>query len=148
MSIKLSTKGRYGLRAMVDLADHYGEGPVLVRSIAERQEISGKYLHALLASLKSAKLVRSVRGSGGGYALARAPEEIHLNEVLEALEGPFSLVDCVLDQAVCDRSCSCATRDVWTELSKTMEDTLSSISLRELLDRQHAKEKLTTEAAS
>ena len=97
MSIKLSTKGRYGVRAMVDLAKRFGEGPVLVRSIAERQEISGKYLHALLASLKSAKLVRSVRGSGGGYALARAPEEIMLNEILEALEGPFSLVDCVLE---------------------------------------------------
>ncbi len=140
MSIKLSTKGRYGLRAMVDLAQRFGEGPVLVRSIAERQEISSKYLHALLAALKSAKLVRSVRGSGGGYALARAPEEIHLNEVLEALEGPFSIVDCVLDASVCDRSPRCAVRDVWYDLSSTIENLLADISLAKLLKRQVAKE--------
>lgn len=140
MSIKLSTKGRYGIRAMVDLAQRYGEGPVLVRSIAERQDISSKYLHALLATLKSAKLVRSVRGSGGGYALAKSPEEIRLNEILEALEGPFSIVDCVIDESVCKRSKTCATRDIWSELSMTMEQRLAAITLKELLARQTAKE--------
>lgn len=140
MSIKLSTKGRYGLRAMVDLAERFGEGPVLVRSIAERQDISSKYLHALLASLKSAKLVRSVRGSGGGYALTKTPEDIHLNEILEALEGPFSIVDCVLDESVCDRVERCAVREVWYDLSHSMEETLSGISLRSLLERQLAKD--------
>lgn len=140
MSIKLSTKGRYGVRAMVDLAQRYGEGPVLVRSIADRQDISSKYLHALLATLKSAKLVRSVRGSGGGYALAKSPDEIRLNEILEALEGPFSIVDCVLDESVCDRAKACASRDIWTELSTAMEQKLSTITLSKLLAQQQAKE--------
>lgn len=140
MSIKLSTKGRYGVRAMVDLAQRFGEGPVLVRSIADRQDISSKYLHALLATLKSAKLVRSVRGSGGGYALSKSPDKIRLNEILEALEGPFSIVDCVLDPSVCDRSKSCATRDVWTDLSTAMEQKLATITLTELLAQQEAKE--------
>jgi Rrf2 family protein len=125
---------------MVDLALCYGDGPVLVRSIAERQEISSKYLHALLASLKSAKLVRSIRGSGGGYVLARAPEEIRLNEVVEALEGPFSIVDCVLDEAVCDRSRICAVRDLWSDLSLILEEKLSEITLAGLLERQKAKQ--------
>jgi Rrf2 family protein len=140
MTIKLSTKGRYGVRAMVDLAERHGEGPVLVRSIAERQAVSSKYLHALLASLKAAKLVRSVRGSGGGYALARAPAEINLYEILEALEGPLSVVDCVLDETVCDRASHCATRDVWCELSDVIVKMLSRITLDDLLDRQRAKE--------
>ena len=140
MSIKLSTKGRYGVRAMVDLAQRYGQGPVLVRSIAERQDISSKYLHALLATLKSAKLVRSVRGSGGGYALAKAPAEIRLSEILEALEGPFSIVDCVLDEKVCERSTQCAARDVWFDLSAIMQEMLAQITLGDLLSRQHAKE--------
>jgi len=125
---------------MVDLADRFGEGPVLVRAIAERQEISSKYLHALLASLKSARLVRSVRGSGGGYALARAPEEIQLAEILGALEGPFSLVDCVIDDAICGRASSCAAHDVWTTLSEMMEGFLAEITLAELLKKQKRKE--------
>jgi Rrf2 family protein len=140
MSLKLSTKGRYGLRAMVDLARHHGEGPVLVRSIAERQEISSKYLHALLASLKAAKLVRSVRGSGGGYTLARPAREIKVIQVLEALEGPIAVVDCVADSALCDRARTCATRDLWTNLSKTFDEILSGITLEELSRRQVEKE--------
>jgi Rrf2 family protein len=140
MAIKLSTKGRYGVRAMIDLAERFGDGPVLVRSIAARQEISSKYLHALLATLKSAKLVRSIRGSGGGYALTKAPTEIYLNEILEALEGPFSIVDCVLDPSVCDRLEHCAVRDVWSDLSQVMEAKLARISLNDLLKQQKAKE--------
>jgi Rrf2 family protein len=128
---------------MVDLAQAFGEGPVLVRAIAERQEISPKYLHALLASLKSAKLVRSVRGSGGGYALARDPAEIRLNEIIEALEGPFSVVDCVLDKGLCDRAENCAARDIWTDLSQTVEAKLTAITLEELSHRQVSKESRT-----
>jgi Rrf2 family protein len=139
MTIRLSTHGRYGVRAMLDLAERFGEGPVLVRSIAERQAISAKYLHAILTSLRAAKLVRSVRGSGGGYALARAPEEIFLNQVVEALEGPICLVECVSDESVCDRASHCAARDVWSELSVAMETMLSSITLGELVERQRTK---------
>ncbi len=125
---------------MVELARRYGQGPVLVRAIAERQEISSKYLHALLAALKSAKLVRSVRGSGGGYALARAPADILVSEIVEALEGPFSVVDCVLDEGLCDRAESCAVRDIWKDLSETLESKLAAITLLELVGRQEDKE--------
>ena len=140
MPLKLSTKGRYGLRALIDLAAAHGDGPVLVRSVADNQEISSKYLHALLASLKSAGLVRSVRGSGGGYALARHPAEIKLSEVIEALEGPLTLVDCVSDAAICDRSGRCAARDIWSTLSETITDVLAGITLADLLERQRAKD--------
>lgn len=140
MSLKLSTKGRYGLRAMIDLARHHGEGPVLVRSIAERHEVSSKYLHALLASLKAAKLVRSVRGSGGGYTLARPDQDIHVIQILEALEGPIAVVDCVADAEVCNRAETCATRDLWTDLSRAFEDTLTGLTLEELSRRQEEKE--------
>ena len=125
---------------MVDLAQNFGQGPVLVRSIAERQEISSKYLHALLATLKSAKLVRSIRGSGGGYTLARPPAEIRLNEIVEALEGPFAVVDCVLDEDLCSRRPFCATRDIWKDLSETLESKLSAITLDVLLLNQQDKE--------
>lgn len=136
MAIRLSTKGRYGVRAMIELAEKYGQGPVLVRSIAEHQEISNKYLHALLAALKAAKLVRSVRGSGGGYALARPPAEIRLDEILQALEGPLAIVDCVLDGAICDRADCCAARDTWAELSHAIESALAGITLEALLSKQ------------
>jgi Rrf2 family transcriptional regulator, cysteine metabolism repressor len=140
MAIKLSTKGRYGVRAMVDLAAHHDQGPVFVRTIAVRQEISAKYLHALLASLKGAKLVRSVRGSSGGYTLARAPQEITLSEIIEALEGPFAISDCVQDGSVCERASRCAVRDVWQELSELLESAMAAITLGDLLQRQLAKE--------
>lgn len=141
MPLKLSTKGRYGLRAMIDLAAEFGGGPVLVRSVAESQGISSKYLHALLASLKSAGLVRSVRGSGGGYALAREPEAITLVQILEALEGPLTVVDCVADPEICDRAAACATRDVWIDVSQAIAEVLEGLTLAELLARQRVKER-------
>ena len=125
---------------MIDLADAYGGGPVLVRSIADNQGISSKYLHALLATLKSAGLVRSVRGSGGGYSLAKPPAEVRLNDIVAALEGPLTLVDCVSDDALCERSADCAARDVWVTVSEAIDDVLSGITLETLLERQRAKD--------
>ncbi len=139
MSLKLSTKGRYGLRAMIDLAGYYGEGPVLVRSVAERQGISSKYLHALLASLKSAGLVRSLRGSGGGYSLAKAPDTIRVSEILEALEGPVSIVDCVNEAGLCERAQGCVAREIWGQLNEAIENVLEGLSLQDLLTRQEEK---------
>jgi Rrf2 family protein len=139
MALRLSTKARYGLRAMIDLALSNGSGPVLVRSIAARQAVSTKYLHALLATLKAAGLVRAVRGSGGGFMLARPAEEIHLGEILAALEGPLSLVDCVRDGRSCDRSAGCAARDTWASLSRVIEDALASVSLESLAADQRSK---------
>lgn len=108
----------------------------MMQIIAENQGVSRKYLDAIFASLKSAGLVRSRRGAGGGHLLAKDPAEIHLGEVFRALDGPVALVDCVADPEVCSRSHRCVTKNVWTQVSKAIEDTLSSFTLADLV-REH-----------
>ena len=130
--MRISTKGRYGLRAMFELARGFGEGPLLMSDIAERQGLSRKHLHALLTSLKSAGLVRSIRGPGGGFILAKAPGEIKLSEVLQTLEGPLALVHCVPDRRSCDRVDRCAAREVWRRLSRAIEDVLDSVTIEDI----------------
>ena len=134
--MKVSTRGRYGLRAMLELARCSGESPVLMSTLAEREDISRKYLHALLTALKSAGLVRSVRGAGGGFVLSKDPAETRLSEILRAVEGPLSLVDCVADRRACDRSNRCVARGVWQDLSDAIESMLDSITLEDLVARQ------------
>ena len=95
--MKLSTKGRYGVKAMVDLAINYGEQPISIKSISERQNISEYYLEQLFSSLRKAKLIKSVRGAQGGYILNRAPEEITIYDVINVLEGPIEISDCLED---------------------------------------------------
>ena len=124
---------------MVELAGNYGTGPVLMEGIARGQGISRKYLHALLTRLKSAGLVRSVRGAGGGYSLARAPSQIRLDEVVRILEGSLSVVDCVEDIEVCARVEGCVTRDVWRDLTQLIEGFLASMTLEDLVVRKRAK---------
>lgn len=131
--MKISTRGRYGLRAMLELARCHGEPPVLMSVLAERESLSRKYLHALLTILKEAGLVRSVRGAGGGFLLTRVPAKIRLSEILRALEGSLSLVDCVEDEGACDRAESCTARRVWEELSRTIESVLEKVTLEDLI---------------
>jgi Rrf2 family protein len=138
--MKLSTKGRYGMRAMLDLALHYGQGAILVRDIAKRQEVSERYLEHLLISLKAAGMVRSTRGTHGGFSLTMPPSKIRLDEIVQALEGSLAPVDCVDDPGVCTRSQSCVTRDVWTEMKDAMVGVLSSRTLQDLAERQTEKE--------
>jgi Rrf2 family protein len=130
--MRISTKGRYGLRAMVELAGLYGSGPILMQTIADRQDLSRKYLHALLTLLKDAGLVESVRGARGGYVLSRAPQEINANEVVAALEGRLQVVDCEGRSRRCRRYPSCCTRDVWNKLNTAISDVLSRITLADL----------------
>ena len=133
--MKLSTRGRYGVRIMLELALHFGEGPVLLRDIAERQAISEKYLWQLIKPLKSMGLIKSIRGARGGYVLAREPAEINLREILRILEGSLCLVDCVDDPAACDRSESCITREIWSETSKNISQSLESMTLGKMVER-------------
>lgn len=133
--LRVSTKGRYGVRAMLELAVGYGDGPILMSTISENQEVSRKYLYALLSSLKAAGLVRSVRGTGGGYVLARKPSEITLGDIIRALEGSLCLVDCVDDESVCDRSSACVAREVWQKLSTRIEQFLNGMTLADLRAR-------------
>lgn len=133
--MKLSTRGRYGVRLMLELALHYGEGPVLLKDIAERQAISEKYLWHLINPLKSMGLIKSIRGAHGGYVLAKDPTEINLHEILRILEGSLCLVDCVDDPASCDRSDTCITRDIWSETSKNISQTLESVTLGKMVEK-------------
>lgn len=137
--MRISTKGRYGTRLMVDLATRYGQGPVMLKSIAEQQLISKKYLEQITLRLKSSGLVKTVRGVKGGYLLSRPPAEINLLEVIEAIEGPLAVVRCVVDDRVCPLVKTCVTRDVWADLTSDLKRRLASISLEELARKRAHK---------
>jgi Rrf2 family cysteine metabolism transcriptional repressor len=139
-SLKLSTRGRYGTRALLELALNQEKEPILMRDIATKQYISLPYLEHLIAPLKVGGIVRSTKGPRGGVSLARPPEEIKLSEVIQLLEGSIALVDCVDNPGICERSSFCATRDIWTELKKVMSEVLESTTLKDLLERQKKKE--------
>jgi len=139
-AMKLSTRGRYGTRALLDLASHRGEGPVLLREIAQRQQISSQYLEHLIGPLIAGGIVRSVRGARGGIYLARPPEMTKLSEVIQLLEGSTVPVECVNSPETCIRSKSCVTREVWEELKKAINGVLESITLQDLVKRQKSKE--------
>jgi len=140
--MKLSTKGRYAIRAMLDLAQHYGEGLVLLKDIARRQEISERYLEHLFLALKAAGLVSSVRGARGGFALTHPPADVKLIDIVRICEGQISIVECVTDPEYCTRSQRCATRDIWREVKEAVEGILDSLTLQDLVERQGRKEQL------
>jgi Rrf2 family transcriptional regulator, cysteine metabolism repressor len=128
------------MRAMLDLAQHYQEGLALAKEVAARQEISERYLENLFISLKTAGLVKSVRGARGGFVLAKPPDKIKLSDIIRVSEGPLVLVECVADAGVCPRSAKCAARDLWSELQSAMGKVLGSITLQDLMERQEKKE--------
>lgn len=133
--MKLSTKGRYGLRAVIDLARYAKEEPVSLAAVAERQNISISYLEQLIAKLKKAGIVKSTRGAQGGYTLAKAPEKISVGDILRALEGNLNPVDCV--EANGDTTCAasdfCVTKYVWKRISDSINETVDAIFLSELI---------------
>ncbi len=137
--MKLSTKARYGVRAMVNIALNQKEGPVQLSTIAEKEEVSEKYLEHLFRQLKARGLVLSQRGARGGYILARPPQEITLYEIVKALEGDLAPVNCLIKASSCSRSPICATRDVWSGLQKSIENYLKSKTLWELAREQEGK---------
>ena len=139
--IKLSTKGRYGSRLMLNLAYHYKNGneAVILKNVSDEEEISIRYLEQIVIPLKISKLVKSIRGAGGGYTLARHPSKIKLNEILHALEGSCCLVDCAEDEDYCNRTLVCATHDVWEKASKLLKDYFESITLQDLIEISNKK---------
>ncbi len=134
--MKLSTKGRYGVMAMLDLAIHNSEGQISLKSIAERQDISENYLEQLFSLLRKSGLVKSIRGSLGGYVLADQPDKITVGAVLRALEGSLAPVDCVVenDPANCERSACCVTKMVWEKIRDSINDVVDSITLQDLTE--------------
>jgi len=138
--MKISTKIRYGARAMLELASHYGEGPIELKEIAKKEDISLKYLEQVINPLRAAGLVKSIRGSKGGYSLAKPPSEICLYDVVETLEGPLNLLECLHDSKTCQRVKSCVTRDIWKEVSDAISKIFYSVTLEDMVSRKKEKE--------
>lgn len=131
--MKLSTKGRYGVKAMVDLAINYGGAPVSIKSISNRQSISENYLEQLFSPLRKANLIKSVRGAQGGYILSREPKDITVAEIMHVVEGPIEVSDCI-EGSGCDNSDFCATRLLWEKLKKSIDEVMESITLQDIVD--------------
>jgi len=134
--IRVSTKGRYGTRLMLNLARNYNNGrkAVILKHVAEEEEISIRYLEQIIIPLKIYKLVKSIRGAGGGYTLARKPGEITMCSILEALEGSCALVDCVEDKEICHRLPTCAAYEIWKEASEILKGYFDKVTLQYVLD--------------
>ncbi|UCE22650.1 MAG: Rrf2 family transcriptional regulator [Candidatus Aminicenantes bacterium] len=139
--IKLSTKGRYGTRLMLNLAHHYKNGneAVILKNVSDEEEISIRYLEQIVIPLKINKLVKSIRGAGGGYTLSRHPSKIKLDEILHALEGSCCLVDCVEDGDYCTRTQVCASHDIWAHASLLLKNYFGNISLQDLIEISNKK---------
>ncbi|HEX2694721.1 MAG TPA: Rrf2 family transcriptional regulator [Acidobacteriota bacterium] len=143
--IRLSTKGRYGTRLMLNLATRYkvdGDA-IILKSISEEEAISIRYLEQIIIPLKINKLVRSIRGAGGGYTLARDPSRINLREILHALEGSCCLVECVEEPDSCERQPYCAAFEVWKEATLLLKNYFESITLADLVKVSEKKRKRT-----
>ena len=136
--MKISTKGRYALRMMLDLAEHQGDGYIALKDIAERQNVSKKYLEQIVPILNKADILNTNRGYQGGYRLARTPDKYTVGDILRITEGSISPVACLDNNPVeCERAAECATLPVWQGLYKVITDYLDGITLQDILDKQH-----------
>lgn len=133
--MKLSTRTRYGIRAVLELEQNNGNRPLQLRIIAQHQDISVKYLEQLMAILRSAGFVRSIRGAKGGYLLAKPPNQVKISDVFDCLEGHIATVECVEDENYCQRAADCVPRQVWEQIQKAIENVLQSITLQDLVNR-------------
>jgi Rrf2 family transcriptional regulator, cysteine metabolism repressor len=131
--MKLSSRSRYGFRAILELALDYGKGPMQIKTISDRESISNKYLEQLIAMLKASGLVRSMRGPKGGYVLSRHPSEIKLSEIFTTLEGPLLTVECLDHPEICPRCADCVTRDLWAEMQEAVLKVLEGKTLQDMV---------------
>lgn len=137
--MRISKKTRYGVRMMLELALHYGKGPVILKDIAREQDISEKFLSQIVLVLRSRGLVVSSRGAKGGHMLSRSPSEISMREIVEILEGDPGIVECVWNPSVCCRYPSCGAADLWQALENNISDFLDSITLADLVKKDEIK---------
>lgn len=138
--MKISTKGRYALRMMIDLAEHQNCGFVALKDIADRQNISKKYLEQIIPILGKSDILKTTRGSQGGYMLSKSPDKYTVGEILRLTEGSLAPVDCLnQDPIECERSSECATLPVWQGLNKVINEYLDSITLQDILDQQRER---------
>lgn len=149
--MKISTRGRYGVAAMYDLAMNYGQGPISLKSIAQRQRISENYLEQLVSTLRKAGYVKSIRGAQGGYTLSKDPTQISVGDILRVMEGPIALVDCLLehsnDHDCCERAEICVTRDVWAKVCDSISLVIDSISLADLCQEEKVRGDVNNETS-
>lgn len=136
--MRLSTKGRYGVRAMVELAGHYGDAPMSIKEIATAQGFSDSYIEQIFSSLKKAGLIVSLRGARGGYRLSRPPEEITVGEILRVLEGPIEFSDCAggTSDRPCQMAGGCVTRGLWREISTAVNQIIDHRTLADLINSE------------
>ena len=134
--MKLSTKSRYGLRAVIEIAKSYGSIPAKRRNVASNQGISDSYLENILIVLKNNRVIETTRGVNGGYILSRPPKDISILEIVNCLEGPLDLVDCVNSNTACSKSETCAARTIWKELSENWQSTLGKLTLQDMIERE------------
>lgn len=141
--MKLSTKGRYGVKAMFELALNYGNEPISIKSIAEKQAISEYYLEQLFGTLRKAGLITSSRGAMGGYVLSKPPNEVSAADILNVLEGPIEISECISDDLMnCSKADYCATRLLWLKISSSVNDVINSVTLQDMVnDYQEIKDK-------
>ena len=139
--MRMSTRGRYGARVMLELALRHKDGAISIKDIAATQDISPKYLVQIITSLKAAGLVTSVRGSGGGYVLSRPPSQITLGEIIRTLEGSIAPVHCVNNHESCPRTDLCITHDVWVQIKDAMDNVLNSLDLESMVKKQKKKKR-------
>lgn len=136
--MKISTKGRYGLRMMIDIAMNQNEGPVSVRDIARRQSLSDKYLEQIITQANKAGLLKSIRGAGGGYQLSRPAKDISVGEILRVMEGSLSPVECVRERggepAPCQNAGECATYELWRDIKTAVDQVIDNRSLQDMID--------------
>ena len=133
--MKVSTKGRYALRLMIDIAEYGSEGvPVRLKDVARRQNLSGKYLEQIIAILNKAGYVRSIRGPQGGYLLARNPSEYTAGMILRLTEGSLAPIACLEDEMACDMMDNCATIKLWRKLNDAINDVVDSVTLEDLVE--------------
>jgi Rrf2 family cysteine metabolism transcriptional repressor len=137
--MRLSSRVRYGCRALVDLAVHHDEGPVALDVLAQETSIPEKYLAKIIQDLRRSGLIRSVRGAHGGYLLSGPPAEVTVLDVWEALEGPLCPVDCLENPQGCDLLDECVTRDVWSQVRDAVSRVLKSVTLEALAEKHEAK---------
>ncbi len=141
--MKLSTKCRYGVRAVVEIAKNYGKKPTKRKDISDRQKLNDSYLENILIDLKNNNIVVAIRGVNGGFKLKKPPKSITILKIVESLQGTLTPVDCLLEGADCNRMENCVTRPVWQKLKDAQDEVLSNITIQDLLDQEKENQQLS-----
>jgi len=141
--MKLSTKSRYGTRAIIDIAQNTENGRTMLKDIAARQSLSLKYLDHILSAMRRAGIIKNIRGKGGGYILSRSPSSITVKDIVEAVDGVFEPVECLSNTDLCDKVPSCGTREVWLKMKQAVDAVLEEATLQSLLEKNSLNKNLS-----